>query len=66
MEDFKARLLQEYKELEERFIKLRNYLETNPELSEKHLELLFRQSFAMEKYLEALYLRLEDLNIPIE
>lgn len=65
MEDFKVRLLEEYKELEKRFIKLNEFLSGEMKVSERQAELLHRQAYAMEKYLEALQLRLIDLGIEV-
>lgn len=65
MEAFKARLIQEYNELNERIGKLSNFLK-NPngvELSEKMMAVMGGQQVAMEEYSRKLWERMEMLGI---
>lgn len=68
MEAFKARLIQEYNELNERIGKLSNFLK-NPngvELSEKMMAVMGGQQVAMEEYSRKLWERMEMLGITSE
>lgn len=69
MEDFKKRMLDEYKELRDRFYKLDKALSTEG-FSEKvgpfQYNMMILQYHGMASYMSALKLRLDDLNIKVD
>lgn len=69
MEDFKKRILDEYKELRDRFYKLDKALSTEG-FSEKvgpfQYNMMILQYHGMASYMSALKLRLDDLNIKVD
>ena len=69
MEDFKKRMLDEYKELKDRFYKLDKALSTEG-FSEKvgpfQYNMMILQYHGMASYMSALKLRLDDLNVKVD
>lgn len=69
MEDFKKRMLDEYKELRDRFLKLDKALSSEG-FAEKvgpfQYNMMILQYHGMASYMSALKLRLDDLNIKVD
>jgi hypothetical protein len=62
MEDWKVRLIQEYKELKIKTNKLKTYIDANKiEVN----DILYKQHSVMNEYLQILEFRLEEQNIDI-